>query len=74
MGSDGSISGNSFVYWDVTSSGLNQGCGGGCNGSVTGLTTEQLQSGLPAGFQRTIWTEKQTVADGLPYLRTVRQK
>jgi hypothetical protein len=73
MGTDDSISGNSFVYWDVTSSGQNTGCHGACNG-ITGLTTEQLQSGLPAGFKRTIWTEKQSVADGLPSLRTARQK
>jgi hypothetical protein len=32
------------------------------------LTTEQLQSGLPAGFDPTIWGENAGINGGLPYL------
>ena len=37
-------------YWDTTTSGTDEGA---CNNharGITGLTTEQLQSGLPVGF------------------------
>lgn len=35
---------------------------------VAGLTTEQLQSGLPAGFDPSIWGEDAKINHGLPYL------
>lgn len=61
------------VYWDTTSSGTTVGYGS-CSdsGSVTavGLTTTQLQSGLPAGFDPSIWTEdgNGVINGGYPYL------
>jgi hypothetical protein len=38
------------------------------NPGVTGLTTEQLQSGLPEGFDPSIWGESADINGGLPYL------
>ena len=35
---------------------------------ITGLTTAQLQSGLPAGFSRSIWGQNPDINGGLPYL------
>ena len=34
-----------------------------------GLTTEQLQSGLPPGFLSKFWLESANINNGLPYLR-----
>jgi hypothetical protein len=56
------------VYWDTTTSGTNDGVGFGKNTGITGLTTEQLQSGLPAGFDPKIWAENSSINNGLPYL------
>ncbi|HEY5046480.1 MAG TPA: hypothetical protein VII49_00480 [Rhizomicrobium sp.] len=57
------------VYWDTTTSGTNEASGNEGNlTGVTGLTTTQLQSGLPAGFDPTIWGEKPKINGGLPYL------
>ena len=55
------------VYWDTTTSVNTLGCGEG-SASVTGLTTAQLQSGLPAGFDPSIWNESAGANKGLPYL------
>jgi hypothetical protein len=55
-------------YWDSTTSGTTNGVGGTNVAGVTGLTTQQLQSGLPAGFDTRIWNEKSRLIDGLPYL------
>jgi hypothetical protein len=55
-------------YWDTTSSGTTNGtCSGNISG-VTGLSTEQLQSGLPDGFDPKIWAEDPNINNGLPYL------
>jgi len=35
---------------------------------VTGLTTEQFQAGLPAGFQPPFWAESADINNGFPYL------
>jgi hypothetical protein len=35
---------------------------------ITGLTTAQFTSGLPAGFDKSIWREKANVNNGYPYL------
>ena len=80
--STGLVTGNSIVggfigdnsaevftsYWDTTSSGTNQGVGNGSSSGVTGLTTTELQSGLPTGFGNKIWAEKPNINNGLPYL------
>jgi hypothetical protein len=63
--------GASFVscYWDTTTSKKKKGVGNSKDErGVTGLTTEQLQSGLPTGFDPKIWAEDPNVNDGLPYL------
>jgi hypothetical protein len=54
-------------YWDTTTSGVETGCGKGSCG-VTGMTTEELQAGLPPGFPLYVWYEDAAINDGLPYL------
>ena len=66
----GCESGSDFSdnYWDTQTSGESQGvCGEGETG-ITGLTSAQLQSGLPAGFDPTIWAENPSINGGFPYL------
>jgi hypothetical protein len=56
-------------YWDTTTSRTNEAAGNQKKLSgVTGLTTAQLQSGLPDGFDALIWAEDSTINNGLPYL------
>ena len=59
-------------YWDTTTTGISsasQGAGSPANEpGITGLTTTQLQSGLPAGFSPGTWGENPTINGGLPYL------
>ncbi len=55
------------AYWDTDTSGTATGCTGDCVG-VTGLTTAQLQSALPAGFDPALWTESAGINNGLPTL------
>jgi hypothetical protein len=55
-------------YWDVTTSGTNNGTGNGNVPNVTGLTTSQLKSGLPSGFDPATWAEKKNINNGFPYL------
>ena len=55
-------------YWDTTTSGTNDGSCGGQVSGLTGLTSEQLQSGLPEGFSRTIWSQSPHINNGFPYL------
>jgi len=59
-------------YWDTTTSGITnpaQGAGNVANDpGIAGLTTTQLQAGLPAGFDPTIWAENPSINGGLPYL------
>ncbi len=55
-------------YWDTTTSGTDVGVGRGVNSGVTGLTTQQLQAGLPAGFDPAIWAEDPKINHGFPYL------
>jgi len=52
----------------MTTSGTNQGTGGGNVSGITGLTTQQLQAGLPKGFTKKTWAENAKVNNGLPYL------
>ncbi len=69
----GSTSGNSFFanYWDTDTSERNkrQGCAGNkCKQGIKGLTTDELQAGLPNGFDPTIWAENSMINEGYPYL------
>ena len=60
------------AYWDTDLSGitnLSQGAGNEPNApGITGLSTSQLQSGLPSGFDPTVWAENASINNGLPYL------
>jgi hypothetical protein len=62
----------SDTYWDTTTSGitnLGQGAGNIANDpGITGLSTKQFRSGLPAGFDSTVWAEDRKINNGLPYL------
>ncbi|HEY8696639.1 MAG TPA: hypothetical protein VIM02_03395 [Rhizomicrobium sp.] len=69
----GGFLGNNFTtvsddYWDTTTSGTDVGVGGGDGSGVAGLTTQQLQSGLPVGFDPAVWGEDPAINGGLPYL------
>jgi hypothetical protein len=58
----------SNLYWDTTTGGT-KGTGNDGNVSgLTGLTSAQLKSGLPSGFDPTIWTESPSINKGFPYL------
>jgi len=63
---DGAILSNND--WDTTTSGTTQGTGEGNKAGLTGLTTQQLQAGLPVGFDKKIWAENPNINGGLPYL------
>lgn len=59
----------SDTYWDITTSGQSHGVGNNTGyPGVTGLTTEQFQTGLPTGFDSSIWAENPAINNGLPYL------
>ena len=56
-------------YWDTDTSGTTFGlCEDGNIPEVTGLTTEQLQSGLPSGFSSKVWAEDPNINGEFPYL------
>jgi hypothetical protein len=55
-------------YWDTTTSGKGVGTCHGDVGGVTGLTSKQLKSGLPSGFDPGIWAEDKKINNGFPYL------
>jgi hypothetical protein len=65
-------------YWDTTTTGitnLSQGVGNIANEpGITGLTTPQLQAGLPTGFAPTIWGQNSSINGGLPYLLALPPK
>ena len=56
------------TYWDTTTSGTAQAVGYGDDTGITGLTTTELQSALPAGFDPAIWGQDPSVNSGYPYL------
>jgi|SRR5579871_2466544 len=58
----------SDTYWDTTTSGTDQGACNGNETGITGLTTQELQSGLPSGFDPSIWAEDSSINNGFPYL------
>ena len=68
----GSRAPNADTYWDLDTSSISdpsKGAGNKANDpGITGLTTAQFQSGLPAGFDPTIWGESAGINNGLPYL------
>ena len=72
IGQDLVGSGIADSYWDMDTSGISdpaRGAGNVANDpGITGLTTQQLKSGLPAGFSPSIWKEKAKINNGYPYL------
>jgi hypothetical protein len=60
------------VYWDLDTSGISdpsRGAGNEPNApGLTGLTTAQFQSGLPAGFDPSVWAQNPGINNGYPYL------
>jgi len=57
------------TYWDTDTSGQSHGVGSDTGyPGVTGLTTAQLQSGLPTGFSDLIWAQDPGINNGFPYL------
>jgi hypothetical protein len=67
-------SGGKFAsdYWNINTSGISnksQGAGNFPNDpGIVGLTTTQLQSGLPSGFSATVWGQSASINNGFPYL------
>ncbi len=63
---------NASDYWDMTTShikGRSDGAGTPRNDpGIQGRSTEQLQSGLPKGFDPTVWAEDPKINNGFPYL------
>jgi hypothetical protein len=58
----------SDAYWDTKTSGTDVAVGEGSSNGITGRTTKQLKSGLPAGFDPTVWAEDKKINHGFPYL------
>jgi hypothetical protein len=61
----------SSSYWDISGNitDPSQGAGSPANDpGITGLTTAQLQSGLPSGFSPSVWGSNPSINGGLPYL------
>lgn len=59
---------NTNDYWDTTTSGQANGVGHGAADGITGLTSAELQSGLPSGFDPSIWAQEPGINNGFPYL------
>ncbi len=63
---------NNNSYWDSLTSGLTNAVGfcvnSGCANGASGLTTAQFTSGLPSGFDPTIWGSNPSINNGYPYL------
>jgi hypothetical protein len=72
IGSDASGTVNTDAYWNLDTSGISDPSRGAGNISndpgITGLTTTQLTSGLPAGFDPSIWKQNASINGGYPYL------
>lgn len=73
IGDDEAQSGNlASTYWDLDTSGIaDPGSGAGnvtADAGITGLSDNQIRSGLPSGFDPTVWAEKKKINGGYPYL------
>jgi hypothetical protein len=73
VGFDSAPAGNiSSAYWDMDTSGIDnpeRGAGKPKNDpGISGLTDAQLKSGLPSGFDPSIWAEDPSINNSLPYL------
>ncbi len=54
-------------YWDIDTSLQSEPCANPCH-AVTGLSDAALKSGLPSGFDPTIWAQSPSINAGYPYL------
>jgi hypothetical protein len=68
LGENDTNPGTTNCYWDTKTSGTNVGVGSGGVSGYTGLTSQQLRSGLPSGFDPKIWAESPSINHGFPYL------
>ena len=55
-------------YWDTSRNKKDNGVGEGSDTGITGLTNQQFRSGLPSGFDLTIWAQDRSINKGFPYL------
>ena len=59
-------------YWDLDTSTIADPAQGAGNKpdypGIAGLTTAQFQSGLPAGFDPSVWAQSVSINNGYPYL------
>ena len=56
------------VYWDTTSRGVSQGAGNLHDKQLEALTSNELRSGLPTGFAKSVWKQKPGINRDFPYL------
>jgi The GLUG motif len=72
IGEDLAGTGTTNSYWDMDASGITNPANGAGNvqndPGITGLSDTQLKSGLPAGFDPSVWAEKSKLNGGYPYL------
>jgi len=72
IGQDIANPGIADSYWDLDTSGITDPSHGAGNiaddPGITGLSDAQLQSALPAGFDKKVWKQKGSVNNGYPYL------
>jgi hypothetical protein len=72
IGEDLASPGITDAYWNLDTSGVSDPAKGAGNSEndpgIMGLTTAELRSGLPAGFDASIWREKARINNGMPYL------
>jgi filamentous hemagglutinin family protein len=76
IGYDNSAPGSlTDTYWVERPTGVTNGADGAGNeasdSGITGMTMAQLSSGLPAGFDPSVWAESGTINGGLPYLLAI---
>jgi filamentous hemagglutinin family protein len=76
IGFDNSAPGSlTDTYWVKRTSGVTNGTDGAGNeandSGITMLTVAQLSSGLPTGFDPSIWAENADINGGLPYLLAI---
>ncbi len=71
VGDDATTNGIQVSYWDTDTSGVSNGAGNTSDPQIQGLTSAQLQSGLPAGFSNAIWDNVGGFNDGFPFLLAV---
>jgi hypothetical protein len=67
IGQNGEITAES-CYWDKTSNKKLRGVGEGSQVGIARLTRQQFRSGLPNGFDPSIWAQDKKINNGFPYL------